>query len=115
MLLHWLRTRLSKKSASRKVSPRRPRFFRPQLLLLEDRIAPATVHWDGGASTFNWNDATNWENNQKPTANDDAVIDTSGITIVHSTGSDAVKSLTSNASFTLSGGTLQVTGLFSTT
>ena len=76
---------------------------------LEDRCLLAVVSWidpAGGA----WEVGSNWSNGTGPGPADDALIDIPGITVVHSTGSDTVQSLTSNDAFTLSGGTLTVTG-----
>ncbi len=69
----------------------------------------AAVSWinpAGGA----WELATNWSNGTGPGASDDAVIDVPAVTVTHSTGTHTVQSLTINNSFTLSGGTLIVTG-----
>jgi hypothetical protein len=58
-----------------------------------------------------WNTPSNWSTGSLPGPADDAVIDTSAITVTHSSGSHTVKSLTTaNGSFTLSGGTLDITG-----
>lgn len=84
---------------------------RPWLEALEDRILLSTVSWTGGSG--DWADASHWSDgsvNRLPGPNDDAVIDVAGITVTHSTGSDTVKSLTSNDAFSLSGGVLTVTG-----
>ncbi len=48
--------------------------LRPQFESLEDRRLLAVVNWDGGAGTFNWTDANNWDNNLVPTSVDDVVI-----------------------------------------
>lgn len=37
----------------------------------------ATIKWDGGASTTNWNDANNWDGNAVPTSTDDVILDNS--------------------------------------
>jgi hypothetical protein len=53
------------------------------LEVLEDRLAPAAVHWTGNAGTLNWGDANNWldTNNQSyvPGAGDDVTINKSGV------------------------------------
>ncbi|MFO0850510.1 MAG: right-handed parallel beta-helix repeat-containing protein [Gemmataceae bacterium] len=64
---------------------------------LEDRVTPATVTWDGGAGTLNWEDALNWDTNALPTAADDVVIPdlpAPGSTFVDLYSGQAVKSLT---------------------
>jgi Ca2+-binding RTX toxin-like protein len=45
---------------------------------LEDRRVLAAVFWDGGAGTFNWNDATNWSGDSLPGEADDVTIDVAG-------------------------------------
>lgn len=41
---------------------------------LEDRAVPATIVWDGGAGSFEFNDAANWNTDFVPGPGDDAVI-----------------------------------------
>ncbi|MBI1323258.1 hypothetical protein GC170_08735 [bacterium] len=41
---------------------------------LEDRAVPATVLWDGGAGSFEFNDAANWSTDIVPGPGDDVVI-----------------------------------------
>ncbi|HET6249366.1 MAG TPA: CARDB domain-containing protein [Tepidisphaeraceae bacterium] len=75
---------------------------------LEPRRLLAAVSWVG-ASSGDWDTAANWSNAAIPTAADDVTINTSpGITVTHSTGNDAVNSITSNNPFILSGGSLTV-------
>lgn len=79
---------------------------------LETRNLLSTVTWinpNGG----DWDTASNWLDtttgtNHVPTANDDAVIPISGITVTHSSffTSDTVNSLTSQATLSVSGGSL---------
>ena len=49
---------------------------RVQLLVqtLEERAVPATFVWDGGAGSFEFNDASNWNKDIVPGPGDDAVI-----------------------------------------
>ena len=71
----------------------------------------ATVNWVGGSG--DWNTASNWSDgvtNRLPGAEDDAVIDVAGINVTHQSGTHTVKRLTISDPFTLSGGTLTVTG-----
>jgi hypothetical protein len=73
-------------------------------------MLPAIVTWINPASG-NWDTAANWSDgttNRLPGPNDDAIIDTAGITVTHSSASanDAVGSLTSAATLAISGGTL---------
>jgi RHS repeat-associated protein len=110
----WLRNPIGRRSKLRKRSLPRRYSFHPLLEALEERVLPALVTWIGGSG--DWSTVTNWRNdamppvNVLPGPNDDAVIDVPGISVTHSTGSDTVKSLTINDSFTLSGGSLIVTG-----
>jgi fibronectin-binding autotransporter adhesin len=75
---------------------------------LEPRQLLANVFWIGGSG--DWVVGANWSNGIGPGADDDAVIDVAGASVTHSTGSHAVKSLTIDNPFTLSGGTLVVNG-----
>jgi hypothetical protein len=106
----WLR------SAFRRLPdrPRRHHDSRARLLLecLEGRTLPSTVTWinPGGGD---WDTASNWLDsatgtNHVPTANDDAVISTAGITVTHSSffNADTVNSLTSQANLAVSNGSL---------
>src|SRR5438552_584436 len=101
----------SQKKCGRAARPRR-RPFHPSFDILEDRILMSTVAWVGGSG--DWNTVDSWRDdamvNRLPGPDDDAVIDVANISVTHSTGSDTVKSLTINDPFTLSGGTLIVTG-----
>jgi hypothetical protein len=79
---------------------------------LEDRTVLSTVTWINAAGG-DWDTAANWMDtatgaNRLPTANDDAVISQSGITVTHSSpfNADEVHSLTSAANLNLTGGSL---------
>ncbi len=74
---------------------------------LEDRCLLALVSWTSPAAGA-WEVGSNWSNGTGPGAGDDVVIDLTGISVTHASGSDAVKSLTVNDPFTLSGGSLAV-------
>src|SRR2546428_486966 len=78
-------------------STRRParRPYGPRLELLEDRLAPAAVSWDGGGgSDTRWANALNWSNNLLPTAADDVTINAPGVTVIHdSLSTETVHSL----------------------
>ena len=86
---------------------------------LEDRVTPATVTWTGAAGTAFWHDTSNWLDDanvvRPPAAGDDVVIPDVGqvgpdVTVVFDSGTAAVRSVTSAENFTLSGGTVTVTG-----
>lgn len=60
----------------------------------------ATKTWDGGASTFNWNDANNWNPNGVPVAGDDVIINLS-VSIAINANPVALKSITVNGNATV--------------
>ena len=73
-------------------------------------IVQATAVFTNAAGTGFWDQATNWENNTLPTANDDVLLDFPGAaTVVFRTGTATIRSLTSAKPFTITGGTLTVT------
>jgi hypothetical protein len=77
---------------------------------LEERTLLATVNWMN-PSGGDWNTPGNWDANRVPDSGDDAVISITGITVTHSANvTDSIKSLNSQATVTLSGGTLNVSG-----
>lgn len=74
---------------------------------LENRTLLATVAWDGGAGTFNWNDAANWSDDSLPGVGDDVMIDVAGdVTILHPSGNTFINSLNSHEAIDLTGGSL---------
>jgi hypothetical protein len=75
--------------------------FRPQLEAFEDRTLLSTVYWVGGAGL--WSEFSHWLDSTTldfhvPTASDDAVI-ASGVTVTHSGGTDAVRSVRVRTTF----------------
>jgi hypothetical protein len=92
---------------SRRGRSAQARFFRPELLPLEDRLVPSTVVWNGGSNGTGtlWNDPTNWVGGHVPRSNDDAVIDASfaGTTITANQGV-TIHSVTSEAALQITGG-----------
>src|SRR5262249_36937173 len=73
-------------------------------------IVQATAVFTNAAGTGFWDQATNWENNALPTANDDVLLDFPGAgSVVFRTGTATIRSLTSAKPFTITGGTLTVT------
>ena len=80
---------------------------------LEDRRLLSVIQWGGGPSGIgtDWQDPLNWVGGVLPGPSDDVVINApDNINIVHSLGSDSIKSLHSANALTLSGGTLNVAG-----
>src|SRR5689334_24619710 len=81
---------------------------RPSIELLEVRLLPALILWDGGpaATGSNWNDPVNWAGDALPGANDDAQIGGTfaGMTVTAS-GQVAVRSLSTAASLKVTAGT----------
>jgi hypothetical protein len=86
--------------------------YRLRLELLEDRTLLDAVHWKGGSGE--WSDPNHWDL-RVPGAGDDAIIGTADVTVTHSSGTDAVKSITSAAMISISGGSLQVAEVLRTT
>lgn len=85
--------------------------FKPRLEHLEDRLAPATVNWDGGGADFDWNNPLNWDTDTLPRAPDDVIIGLafSGIPpVTHSFGTTSIHSLNSHAAINLSGGSFSL-------
>ncbi len=79
--------------------------FRPRLEPFEDRLALAVITWINPGSG-EWTDPGNWDLGRLPDAADDARILTADITVTHSGGTNAVRSLESNAAVNLDGGSL---------
>jgi len=112
MFLPSFRKRLAKtrKTPDRKLFGQRR--FRPRLEALEDRtLLAASITWTSTVSG-DWSNAANWTDSSSvhrlPKSTDDVLINQPGVTVTHSTGTDAVHSLTANDAFVLSGGTLTV-------
>src|SRR5262245_54788964 len=62
-------------------SKKNPSFrIRPTVELLEDRLAPATLHWTGAAG-INWSTANNWLENRAPTNGDVVAYDTAAAAV----------------------------------
>lgn len=97
-------TRGSRRTATQATQARR---FTPRMELLEDLTLPSAITWTNPAGG-NWMTPTNWSGGAVPGATDDAIIDIPGITVTHSQGTHAVRSITSRAAFVMSGGTLTV-------
>ena len=87
------------------------RFVRPRLECLEDRALPSTVNWINPAGG-NFDTASNWQDavtgaNRVPGPTDDAVISFDSIAVTHPNSvSDSVHSVTSQATLTVSNGSL---------
>lgn len=58
------------------------------LIGMSSQAIAATIEWDGGANTTNWNDAANWDGNDVPDSNDKVVFK-NGLTLVFSNVSPA--------------------------
>ncbi|MGA2621981.1 MAG: malectin domain-containing carbohydrate-binding protein [Thermoguttaceae bacterium] len=82
---------------------------------LEDRRLLSIIHYNGGPSGTgtSWQNPANWVGGVLPGPADDVVINAaSGITIVHSSGNNSIKSLVSANALALSGGALIVANTF---
>jgi subtilisin-like proprotein convertase family protein len=66
--------------------------------------------WDAGGDGANWTDALNWSNNVLPSSSDDVVIDVPGVqTIQLISGTQSIRSLSSQENLTITGGSLSIT------
>ena len=85
---------------------------RPTLEPLEERALLATMLWNTASGNYdvaaNWTNTNDPTDHHVPTASDDAQINTAGITVTHSAGTDSVNSISDTGNITLSGGTLNV-------
>lgn len=96
-------------SARRGKQNRRPPRRRMRIELLEDRRVLDTVTWDGGGDGRSWHDSRNWSGDALPAAGDDVVIDSqANFTVIHSTGSTAIRSVASSELISIAGGTLRI-------
>ena len=103
-----------KKSGRRKANPtppRRPRYFRPTVELLEDRLAPSTANWIGPATGGNWSTIGDWSGGSgtggSPGTGDDVTINNA--TVTYNSGTLPINSLTlTSATLTDSGGSLTI-------
>ncbi|MGD9721698.1 MAG: beta strand repeat-containing protein [Pirellulales bacterium] len=83
---------------------------RLRLEALESRRVLAPVSWDGGGDGINWSSPNNWSTNSLPTSADDVTINVVGtLTVIHASGSDTIRSLTSTENLNITGGSLTVT------
>ncbi len=81
---------------------------RPELVCLEERLAPATVNWTGLGHDLNWVNGANWDLHV-PTGNDDAVIGSNfADQTITSSGTVTVRSVTSAATLELTGGSFSL-------
>jgi hypothetical protein len=84
-----------------------PLMFALDLVLFPIPLFAARVSWIGGSG--DWNTATNWSTDALPGTIDDVVINAgTAITVTISSGTHVVKSILSQQTFVLSGGTLSV-------
>jgi hypothetical protein len=99
-LRSWARTIIHGRGSRRR--PGRPRLER-----LEERLTPDAVSWTGGGDGVSWGDARNWSTATRlPGAADDVTIDAPGTVVLHASGTDSVRSLQSDSTLLLSGGSL---------
>ena len=71
---------------------------------------PGSITWTGNVST-NWATTGNWDLNRLPNSTDDVFIPSGAMnSVVHSSGADAILSLTTSKPLTLSGGTVAISG-----
>ncbi len=81
------------------------------VLLATLAVRAATVSWTGGSG--DWSTPADWSTGVLPGTNDDVVIGPGpAITVTHSSGADAVRSIQSEQAFVLLGGSLAVSSVF---
>lgn len=88
---------------------------------LEDRTVPAMINWDGGAGSFNWADAANWDTDQMPGSGDQVNIpELSGDQVISINTNVTIESIQSaeglkiqDFNFSLTKGASKVSGPFS--
>lgn len=81
--------------------------FLPLLLcVLPWTSLTAAVTWDAGGDGVSWHDPLNWSGNALPGPTDDVSLTLAGASVVHSAGTDTVRSVTSSRPFTMAGGSL---------
>ncbi|MBI4985019.1 MAG: MBG-2 domain-containing protein, partial [Rhodocyclales bacterium] len=66
----------------------------------------STIFWDGGAADGLWTSANNWSGDQAPDVSDNLYIGPTAGTVTIATGDQAANTLTTDAPFSLSGGSL---------
>lgn len=106
--LHGLIHRSPRTRQRRQPAPRqRATRFKPMLELLEDRLAPAIVTWDGGGGDCNWNNRFNWDMDTLPGQTDHAriLLPVACTSVGHTSGMTDIQKLTSQVELDLSGGT----------
>ena len=91
----------------RSSSARQSRAF--MLELLEERLPPAVVLWDGGGDGSSWSDPSNWDSDSLPGPSDDVVIDVvENPTVRLETANVSVRSVSSEEAITIDSGSLTV-------
>src|SRR3954470_20986650 len=89
---------------------RRRRIIRNAIERLEQRRLLAAVAWTGLGDGVNWTDPSNWSSApQLPGPADDVTISVAANPVIQlNSGTQSVRSLTSNEALTIDGGTLSV-------
>jgi hypothetical protein len=112
MIRTWWRQATQSKSPSsrgnRRTASRRQQSFRPCLDRLEDRLAPASHTWSGGAGILNpnWSSPANWSVGGAPQANENNVVLTFPAVVNHASRNDVAGLLIDQVSFQAGGYTL---------
>ena len=80
---------------------------------LEDRVMLSAIAWTGAGDGTSWNNAKNWSTQTVPGAGDDVTINLANSqTIIYSSaaGNTTINSLNGNDPFSITGGSLTITG-----
>jgi RHS repeat-associated protein len=110
-------SRILDRARGRRRRSRRARWERRQTACaveqLEDRVLLTAVAWTGAGDGTSWNNAKNWSIQTVPGAGDDVTINlASSQTIIYSSaaGNTTINSLNGNDPFSITGGSLTITG-----
>src|SRR4051794_9405950 len=92
----------------------RSKACRPKFEWMEPRMLLSAVSWTGSGDGHNWDDPLNWSPAALPGSADDVTINIAADVVHSNPVTDSINSLTSTQPLTLSGGTLSIAGVSTT-